>query len=252
MAFIGRMYRGFRDMRDAIARLDVPLGEMENPSQLLATLLGRREMEAELSPYMTRPGMFNASLLDTLSELDAGDMERKATKMADLLTYVLGHVFANAVLRYPGPLLPEGPCCAYLAMSEGDADAVVEVFQDARFNGPFAEGEKLFWRDKIDLAVERLAMENGVSDLEFDSSGDYHRAVMESVLNRMGRGAKKHGCTRDGCAGSKGGFWCPFTKRAVCEREDCSSTASSWVPSGAYACRVEKVYFDERAPILGF
>ena len=251
VAFIARMYRGFRDIR---ARMDASgsiLAETESPGQLLATLLGRGDLENHFSPYMTRPGMFNASLLDTLSGLDVEGTERRTAEKTKLLTYILGHVFTNAVLRYPGPLLGEGPCCAYLAMSEEDADAVVELFGEARFDGPFADGENLFWRDRVDAVIERLSAKHEVSDGDYESFGDYHRAVMTKALASTGREAKRHGCTRAGCGGSKGGFWCPFRKRAVCEREDCSSTASSWVPSGAYACRVERDYFDERAPILG-
>ena len=251
VAFIARMFRGFRDIRVGIDQKGPLLREMENPGQLLAALLGRGELESQLSPYMTRPGMFNASLLDTLSALDADGAERRAAEKMKLLTYILGHVFANAVLRYPGPLLGEGPCCAYLAMSEADSDAVAEMFEEARFDGPFANGEKLFWRDKVDTVVEQLSVAHDVSDANFESFGDYHREVMTRALKSKGRTARRHGCKRDGCGGRKGGFWCPFTKRAVCERDDCSSTASSWVPSGAYACRVEREYFDERAPILG-
>lgn len=251
VAFIARMYRGFRDIRAGIEGNGSLLAETESPGQLLATLLKRGELESHFSPYMTRPGMFNASLLDTLSGLNVESKERKTAEKTKLLTYILGHVFANAVLRYPGPLLGVGPCCAYLAVSEEDADAVVDMFGEARFDGPFADGEQLFWRDKVDEVIERLSAEHGVSDADFESFGDYHRAVMDKALGSTGRRAKRHQCTRTGCEGTKGGFWCPFNKHAVCERDDCSSTASSWVPSGAYACRVERDYFDERAPILG-
>ena len=248
-AFIARMYRGFRDIRTCMEERGSLLAEAESPGELLATLLGRCDLESHFSPYMTRPGMFNASLLDTLA-LDV-EQGRGTAEKTKLLTYILGHVFTNAVLRYPGPLLGKGPCCAYLAMSEEDAGAVVELFGGARFDGPFSDGETLFWRDKVDAVIERLSAEHDVSDADYESFGDYHRAVMVKALGSIGKTARRHGCTRSGCEGRKGGFWCPFKKRAVCEREDCSSTASSWVPSGAYACRVEREYFDERAPILG-
>ena len=249
--YITRMYRGFRDLRARMDGMETALDDAENPGQLLASLLERTELENQFSPYMTRPGMFNASLLDTLSDFDTHSAEHAAVEKKKLLTYILGHVFVNAVLRYPGPLLSGESCCAYLAMSMDDVDAVERTFRSAQFEGPFADGDKLYWRDKVDDEVEWLAIEHDVSDADFDSFGDFHRAVMEKTLSKSGRTAKRHACTRDECEGRKGGYWCPFTKRAVCEREDCSSPASSWVPSGAYACRVERVYFDERAPILG-
>lgn len=250
VAFIARMYRGFRDLRAGMENDRTLLGETESPGQLLATLLGRRELESQFSPYMTRPGMFNASLLDTLAELDVDGTDRRAAEKTRLLTYIVGHVFVNAVLRYPGPLLAKGPCCAYLAMSEEDAEEVLGLFGDAGFDGAFADGERLFWRDRVDAAVERLSAEHEVADANYESFGDFRRAVVSRALESAGRTARAHACPRDGCNGIKGGFWCPFTGRPVCERQDCSSTASSWVPSGAYACRVERDYFDERAPIL--
>ena len=251
VVFIARMYRGFRDLRAGMEKNVTLLSETESPGQLLATLLGRSELESQFSPYMTRPGMFNASLVDTLAALGVGGAQGQETEKTRLLTYIVGHVFVNAVLRYPGPLLAKGPCCAYLAMSEEDAETALGLFGDAGFDGAFADGEKLYWRDKVDAVVERLSADHEVADADFESFGDFRRAVVSRALQSVGRTATAHGCTRDGCNGTKGGFWCPFTGRPVCEREDCSSTASSWVPSGAYACRVERDYFDERAPILG-
>ena len=120
------------------------------------------------------------------------------------------------------------------------------LFEEAKYKGPFDKGERLFWRDDVDVAIEKLAEELEVEDSDYGSFGDYHRAVIDKAL---GGTMAEHGCDR--CAGVKGGFWCPFTKRAVCERGDCSSTASSWIPSGAFACRVERDFFDEWSPILG-
>ena len=83
--FIARMYRGFRDLRDRMDGIGTSLNDAENPGQLLAGLLERTELENQFSPYMTRPGMFNASLLDTLSEIDANSEERATDKKKKLL-----------------------------------------------------------------------------------------------------------------------------------------------------------------------
>ena len=246
VAYIVRVFEGFRGIREGIERHAELLSKGQSPAQVLATLLGRRGMESQLAPYLSRPGLFNSSLLDTLTSGEHGNEDAKTAEKTKLLTYILGHVLVNAVLKYPGPILSEGPFCAYLATSEKNIVQIAEVFEDAMYTGPFDGGERLFWRDKVDEIVEELSMKHDVADSDFQSFGDYHRAVM---MKTLGDSLANHECER--CGGVKGGFWCPFKKRAVCERSDCSSTASSWVPSGAYACRVERVFFDEWAPILG-
>ena len=203
-------------------------------------------MESQLAPYLSRPGLFNASLLQVLTDAEHKNQSAKAAQKTKLLTYILGHVLVNAVLKYPGPILAEGPFCAYLATSDKDIDRIAGLFDSALYAGPFDDGGRLFWRDKVDDVIEDLATTLNVADSAFESFGDYHRAVMAKALDGP---LAKHNCER--CEGDKGGFWCPFKKKAICERGDCSSTASSWVPSGAYACRVEKEFFDEWSPILG-
>ena len=246
VAYIVRMFDGFGRIRAGVERDPTLVSGGRSPAQVLAALLGRKDLESQLAPYLSRPGLFNSSLLDTLTGGEHADEEARTTEKAKLLTYILGHVLVNAVLKYPGPILGERPLCAYLATSFEDVEKVSGLFESARYKGPFDEGERLFWRDDVDAVVEDLAQKFEVEDTEYGSFGDYHRAVIGKAL---GGSIAKHGCQR--CDGVKGGFWCPFTKQAVCERSDCSSTASSWVPSGAYACRVERVFFDEWSPILG-
>ena len=217
-----------------------------SPAQVLAALLDQEDLESQLGPYLSRPGLFNSFLLDTLTGGEQGQRDATTAEKARLLTYILGHVLENAVLKYPGPILAGEPLCAYLAASRKDIGEIAGLFERARYTGPFDGGETLYWRDEVDAVIEEMASEFEVEDAEYKSFGDYRRAVIGKAL---GRPLAKHDCNR--CDGEKGGFWCPFTKRAVCERGDCSSTASSWVPSGAYACRVERVFFDEWSPILG-
>ena len=246
VGYIVRMFEGFRQIRDGIEQSPGLLSQGGSPAQVLAALLGREDLESQLGPYLSKPGLFNSSLLDTLTSGEHGKVRAKAPEKIKLLTYILGHVLVNAVLKYPGPILAEGPLCAYLATSSKDIEKVAGLFENARYTGPFDDGERLFWRDEVDAVVEKLARELKIEDSEYGSFGDYHRGVIDKAL---GGSMARHGCDR--CDGVKGGFWCPFTKQAVCERSDCSSTASSWIPSGAYACRVERVFFDEWSPILG-
>lgn len=244
--FIVRIYEGFARIRLGIEKSPALLSKGHSPAQVLAGLLGRIEMESQLAPYLSRPGLFNASLLEALKRTEHESESVKVGEKTKLLTYILGHVLVNAVLKYPGPILAEGPFCAYLATSDEAMEQISGLFDSALYEGPFDGGERLFWRDKVDEVIELLASKFDVRDSAFESFGDYHRAV---VTKSIGGPLAAHDCKR--CDGAKGGYWCPFRKRAVCEQSDCSSTASSWVPSGAFACRVERDFFDEWSPILG-
>lgn len=244
--YIARMFEGFRRIREGIESNPKLLNDGRSPAHVLANVLERLELESELSPYLSRPGLFNSSLLDTLIAASHEGLNASSIEKTKLLTYILGHVLVNAVLKYPGPILAERPLCAYLAMSYQDIEKLTPLFQDIEYTGPFDGGQKLYWRDRVDDSIERLAHDLEIDDSQYNTLGDYRRTVMERAL---GCPAANHECNR--CSGTKGGFWCPFTKRAVCDSGDCSSTASSWIPSGAYACRVERDFYDEWSPILG-
>ena len=244
--YIARMFRGFRQVQSSIERDAQLLDGSRSPAHVLASNLERFDLESEFSPYLSRPGQFNSSLLDALVAQSSKNSNASLNDKMKLLTYILGHVLVNTVLKYPGPILAERPLCAYLALSYESIEKIKPLLEDAEYTGPFSEGEKFYWRDKVDEKIEQIADNLGVDDSEFDSLDCYRRNVLERALDSS---LANHECIR--CEGKKGGFWCPFRKRAVCENGDCSSTASSWIPSGAYACRVEKEFYEEWSPILG-
>ena len=247
VGFIARMFEGFSRVRAGIEERPSLLQEGRSPGQVLSCLLGREDLEGQLAPYMSRPGLFNSFLLDTLIHEGLKDESERAAEKTKLLTYILGHVLVNAVMKYPGPLLGEGPLCAYLSTSTDELEEIAGFLEGAVYSGPFDGGQRFFWRDRVDAVIDECASDRGVSESPTDSFGDYHRAVLSALLDRS---PAPHECDR--CEGLKGGFWCPFTKRAVCELGNCSSASSSWIPAGAYACRVERDFFDEWSPILGF
>ena len=243
--YTATMFRGFRTLREKLAGDAVDLAAVRSPAQVLAAVLGRPQQESQFALYMSLLGAANGSLLDNLrAALDPNEVI-SSTEKERLLAYVLGHVLANVVLRYPGPILSEAALCAYVATTKGEAAAVGELFSEAAYSGPFSVGATYFWRGDVDRVIEQqsAAIEEGAS---FDSSGGFNRAVVEKVL---GRSLATHECPR--CGGLDGGYLCPFTGRAVCERADCSVAANSWIPAGADASRIERDFYEEWAPLLG-
>jgi hypothetical protein len=118
----------------------------------------------------------------------------------------------------------------------------MRLFGEAAYDGPFSDPGAYFQRRLVDRQIDSLAGDFGD---EPDEPDQYTRLVVERALGSV----QPHGCSR--CGGTRGGYWCPFTRRAVCNRSDCSVASNAWIPHGATLCRVEHDYFEELAPLLG-
>jgi hypothetical protein len=242
--YTATMYRGFKDVRDKLRNGAAEANGADSPAQALAEVIGRRPLEGQIALYMSLLGAANASLLDSLRGVPSPNREVPKADKVSLLSYVVGHVLANAVLRYPGPILSEQALCAYLATTGAEGVNVETIFNSAKYTGPFSTGRNFYWRSDVDAIITNYA--SAIGDASFETSGEFNRAVVENILDRP---LEDHECRR--CSGSKGGYLCPFTERPVCERGDCSVAANSWIPSGADVCRVERDFYDEWAPLLG-
>ena len=247
---IKNIFDGFLKIRKWLKNNQQVLEERRSLASVLAAILDSAESEKYLAPYMTRLGSFNAALLEKLKQF-AGENHRpgKPNKedKTSLLTYVLGHLLCNAILKYPGPILSKQAVAAYIASTQGEVQNLKGLLKAAEYSGPFSAGADFYWKDKVDEIIDELAM--NLTEDDFESFGDYNRKVLESKLDNS---LKPHNCSRSGCNGLKGGFWCPFTERVVCHRSDCSVPSSSWIPSGAQLCRVERDFYEEWAPLLGY
>jgi hypothetical protein len=241
--YISSAFRGFQSIRAAL-KADPQLMPARGGSlsSALARLLGRPNLDDQFALYMTRLGTANAALLQRLKDSAAPSDDEKMR----VLTYVLGHVLLNSILKFPGPLLSLDALCAYVGTSMAESHVLDTVFSDCRYTGPFSENAPFYWREDVDVILDDAGQSLTYS--EFEGFGDFNRAALELKLDRE---LTRHVCQRIGCAGRKGGFLCPFTHRAVCERPDCSVLSSSWLPQGADLSRVEREYYDEWAPLLG-
>ena len=242
--FVTSAFMGFREMRSQIHDHPEVIEKGGSLSWVLSQLLGRPHLESQFSAYMSRLNSANASLLETLKSAVEGGKKPDDNVKKRLLSYVLGHVMVNAVLKYPGPILTGEILCAYLTTNPASFQSVQGLFEGARYSGPFSEGRHLYWRDDVDKCLDDLGED--IDSEDFESFGDFNRQAVERTI---GGGLTIHDCER--CDGRKGGFWCPFTLRAICERAECSVPGSSWIPAGANLCRVERDFFDEWSPILG-
>lgn len=240
-----RIFLGFQRLKAALA--DIPnVHDLSSPARVLAMAIGREHAESEFAPYFSRVGSANGALVDRL-QVAGRDPKAKVSEgdRLELLGYIIGHVLCNAILRYPGPILDGRVLCAYTGHPALESADIEALFADATYVGPFAASSSYFWRSDVDAVLERLDR-----PAEWDEEAPLdvqNRSLVEAALQR---GTAHHDCER--CGGVRGGFWCPFTKRPVCERADCSVSSSSWIPDGAWLARVEKDFYDEWAPMLGY
>jgi len=246
-ARIVSLVNGFRDLETAIAG-----GARESarsPAGVLANVVGRPQMESRFGPYTSRLGTANPSLVAALRShlTDTADPPAEETPPADpdrLLTYVLGHVMLNGIMRYPGPLVHLDGVAAYFGTTRKTVEALAPDLVDCLYGGPFADGGPYYWRDLVDSKIDEWAADLPDVNMAFD---EYNRAA---AREHLGLEPEAHGCDR--CDGFRGGFWCPFTLRPVCVRPDCSAPSSSWIPAGADLTRVEMDFYEEWAPMMGF
>ena len=243
--YVAAVYRGFAAIRDAIDA-DATLMKQRSPAAALAAMLGAKDMESQFSQYGIRYGGANSALVDLVSETAPEEIKPELKRKVALLSYIMGHLLVNAVLRFPGPIMSAEGLAAYLAVDRSDEDKYSSQFEAARYIGPFKTLDTYYWTDRVDEILSRFDHKVSETD-EFESPGEYNRTRVEIALGEpLARSSR---CSR--CQGKNGGFLCPFTHRAVCQRPDCSVVSNVWIPPGARLSRFEREFYDEWAPILG-
>jgi hypothetical protein len=242
--FVATLFRGFTGIEDAL-RANHDLLTRRSPVSALAEILGAEGTESQFALYGVRFGAASGVLMDRVSATASPDVAPSASDKIKLMTYIVGHVLLNGVIRFPGPILSSIALRSYLATDDADAEVVQDLFAGTRYMGFFSDLDRFYWLSKVNDVLDTLmaALPPG---FEAETQGEFHRRAIEF---RVGHDLARHGCPR--CQGQNGGFFCPFTRRTVCVRSDCSVGSNSWVPAGAQVCRIERDFFDEWAPILG-
>jgi hypothetical protein len=244
VAYIATLFRGFTRIEAALR--DRPeLLALNSPASVVAGVLEASSEESQFALYGVRLGTASGALLGKVSAAAQTDGEPTNEDKIKLLTYIVGHLLLNAVLRFPGPILSTKALQGYLATNEASAGDVQALFRAARYAGPFSELDNYFWFSRLNDVLDPL-VQSLPEDTSAETQGEINRRAVELAL---GRNLHRHACPR--CQGVNGGFYCPFTKSTVCVRTDCSVGSNSWIPPGAKLCRIEREFFDEWAPILG-
>ena len=236
---IAAIFTAFQDIRSAIRKRNE---DTKSLPSLTAELLGKPELEPDLSLYFTRLVTSNTAVRQRLQQIAEEHIDQTQQANA-LITYIIAHVLSNLIIAFPGPILGREVIAAYLGTTMEGADKFIAAAALPRYDGPFSKLEDFYWRSDVDAALEGASLA--------DSADDPLLYGRDSANEIVGEALPPHGCTRTGCYGLRGGFWCPFQRRPVCLNSDCSRATSAWLPDGADMCRVEAEFFDELGPLLG-
>ena len=243
--YVGAVFRGFTAIRSAIDNTP-DLMHQRSPAAVVAAFLGEKHLESQFAQYGIRYGGANSALVDRFVATASPSIKPDPDRVATLLTYITGHLLVNAILRFPGPILGEDALAAYLAVDIAEAPKYEALLADANYEGPFAKLKQYRWTHVVDKILS--GYDDQVSDNEsFNTTGALNRRRLEIALGTSL--ARPTECKR--CDGLEGGFYCPFTKRTVCQRSDCSVVSNIWIPAGARLARFEREFYDEWSPILG-
>lgn len=245
-AYIAAVYRGFLQLQEALKTPTDALKRKRSPAGYLATVLSRPAEESRFAMYGGRVGAVSGALME---KLQTEGKHRGTVQPTRVLPYVLGHLLLNGILRFPGPIISRRALAAYLAIADEEAHKVENLFVNAKYGGPFAEVGPYYWLSDIDEILQKLQvdLEAELKNVKAETHGELYRETVERALKQTFR---RHVCSR--CDGKNGGFLCPLTNRTVCQLPTCSVGSSSWIPAGARLCRIEKDFYDEWAPVLGF
>lgn len=241
-AFIKIVSTGFLSLTERIEDGWYELSLKRSPASILATVLNHPFEESRFAQYGTKIAAANASLMTQVSQMDSRNAA--IAEMKRFLPYVLGHLLFNVILHFPGPIANTRALASFLAVSEDEMPALERHFLAAKYDGPFALLGPYFWIAEIESMLSTM---RGEKEIEADTLGQLNRRTLELLEDRS---LQRHECHR--CQGEQGGLFCPFTKKTICSRSDCSIVSNAWIPQGARLCRIERDFYDEWAPLLGF
>lgn len=238
--FVLSVFDGFNLIRVALSNNWTRLSQKRSPAAILADILGRPLEESRLALYGVKIGAPNSSLMESISQGENVELEKQR-----FIGYIIGHLLLNVILRFPGSIIDCEALAAFLAINKSEMQHLKQTFAPAIYQGPFSSTEPLYWLSDVEGILE--SMQNGAEADDSATIGKVNRHILENALQRN---FALHDCPR--CGGDEGGFICAFTHKTVCLRSDCSVASNAWIPQGARLCRIEKTYYDEWAPMLGF
>ena len=239
--YITHIYSGFKTIRKFLDTSTGILNSNLHLSEIIAGILGRKELHYEFYRYTENMDRAGNNLFIYMTEHSNSTNSSKQKVLKNMLSYVIGHLILNSILKFPGPIISENALCSYLSIKKPTDGTLSKVFAKAKYKGPFSKLDQYYWRRDVDtILYNKSANING----DYPGEGAYNRAI----LNNLGVPVEAFNCKK--CSGDRGGYFCPFTKKTVCADTSCSVSTEGWVTLGADLCRIERNFHDKWSPLL--
>ncbi|MBN8214666.1 MAG: hypothetical protein J0M09_17220 [Xanthomonadales bacterium] len=215
MPHLKGIWQGFEMMRELIEKRPEVLESDLGPAGILAKLVGRVGLQADLLGYTTQSSNFFAF--------------GPAAGVPNSVHYgaQLSYWLYNFVLAFPGPILNPVAAAAFVNLSPDSFElpATQALVAGCRYTGPFDVLGPYYWKE--DLA----ALIDGVG-------GDIAHAL----------GLEGQNLERVDPEGHAMAYYCVLTEKAI--RQDEAAVNPDWVPLGASLSRILESEFDELGPML--
>lgn len=216
MPLLEGIWHGFKKLREMIKAQPAVLEGDSGPAGILASLLGRASLQADLLGYTSQSSnFFSGGSTDGVTKPEHYGAQ-------------LGYWLYNFVLAFPGPILNPIAAAAFVNLSPASFDlpAVQALVERCRYAGPFDVLGPYYWKDDLATLIDELG-------------GDIARAPSlegQAILERVDPDARAVA------------YYCVLTHKPI--RQDEAAVNPDWVPPGASLSRILESRFDELGPML--
>ena len=214
--------RGFKQiyqrLQDDPTLLSKPLG----PAGILARVLGKASLRADLLGYTAQNLFFFAA--------PAGeDDDEEKPPSPKVLATRLGYWLINYILTFPGPILkaPAAAALLNLSLESFEQEAVQALVASARYSGPFDGIDKFYWRAQLSSMLE----EGGGDVAAFPECKGLALVRVDAELP----GAPSYFCVLSG---------------EPVARAEAANPNPDWIPPGAELTRIRHELLEALDPML--
>jgi hypothetical protein len=218
--------RGFKHLRSRYSELkdsdaESPIGEIVQADK---TVRSKVDQYAWGNPR---------AIIGGKPDLSVEDSDRRFTTL-------LGYWIYNELLRFPGALLNPVATAAYLGVDHdtfSEDEQYHQVLEDAKYEGPFAESGKWWWKALID--EERAKALDPDDDGMPDGSTFFERKGCDPIGSSHCHDEEKGG-------EHEARYYGVMMEKPVCKEH--SKEPSGWLPMGASRSRISVAKYAEYNP----
>ncbi len=218
---------GFSLIREKFAAVGEGV-KKHGPATILAHILDRPGLANAFALYASGPSLasdaiYHIAQSQTASEMVAQDLDER-------LPFILGCWLSNYILPFPGLILNTKAAASYLNIATSEFEANAELFEVAKYMGPFSGADNYWWRTDLEQLLIDSDSEDGKEHLQKNGI-EVSPSVCISTME------------------SPAGYYC------IVKKEPISFNASvgnlGWIPQGAHLSRIDQNIYDTVAHMMG-